>query len=95
MHIEAPTRREIWLALFLLVSLLLISRSRSDLNIPPDVRVSGLLTENSSHVQHHSAPHQRIQWGTGEVPQTKIITHVPGKLSSAVERVYMPNYILN
>jgi hypothetical protein len=85
MLIESPTRREIWLAVFLLVSLLFISRSRSDLNLPRSVRAGpedNLPTQNSTYLEHGIAPQllrDRVRWAS-QVPQTKIVAHVPGEL---------------
>ena len=88
MHIESPTRREIWLAVFLLISLLFFSRSRTNFDVAPSTRTSGpndnfSPSQNSSDVEQEITPQpfrDRLKWGAGEIPQTKIVAHVPGTL---------------
>jgi hypothetical protein len=85
MHIESPTRREIWLAVLLLVSLLFVSRSRPDFVLSPSIQSGPSdkpATQNSTHVEQEIPPQplrDRIRWGAGEIPQTKIVAHVPGE----------------
>lgn len=81
MHIEPPTRREISLAVFLLVSLLLFSRSRSNLEFSPLNRTFSA-HNSTQHGYQVTAQNFRglIRWGKGEVPQTKLVAHVPGEL---------------
>jgi hypothetical protein len=96
MHIESPTRREIWLAVLLLLSLLLISRSRSDFGVSPSLRTRpnvNTQSKNSSYVEHEVAPQplrDRIRWGTGEIPHTEVVAHVPGELYIVGSWVFLP-----
>ena len=84
MHIELPTRREVWLAASLLVSLLFFSKSRADLDITPFVHDDKSPTHNSGYVEHEREPEllrDRIRWEANDsIPQTKIVAHVPGEL---------------
>jgi len=85
MHIESPTRREVYLAILLLVSLLFVSQSRPDFDLPASVQTGSSdkqATPNSSNVEQAIAPQSlrdRIRWGAGEIPQTQILAHVPGE----------------
>lgn len=84
MHIEPPTRREIWLAVFLLITLLFVSRSRPTFELPSSASTGSqhdLATHDSASHGTELAPQSprgRIRWGSGEVPQTKLVAHVPG-----------------
>lgn len=86
MHTEAPTRREIWLAVFLLVSLLFLPGSHSDLELPASIH-TGLYGNsstrlNSSLISNDTGPQNfrdRIRWEMAQVPETKIVAHVPGR----------------
>jgi hypothetical protein len=97
MRIEKLTRREVWLAVFLLVSLLSLSKSRANFNLTPSIQTphdDKPPTHNSSYVEHEREPkllHDRIRWGANDVPQTKIVAHVPGESCL----VFSSNAILN
>lgn len=84
MHTEAPTRREIWLAVVLLLSLLFLSRSHSKFELPVSVETGingNQSTTNSSFPGNEIALQSlrdRIRWGKAQVPVTKIVAHVPG-----------------
>lgn len=85
MHTETPTRREIWLAVFLLVSLLFLSRSSHSPNaLPASIQTDlhgNLSAPNASLAGDEIVLHSlrdRIRWGKAQVPETKIVAHVPG-----------------
>ncbi|KZP22516.1 hypothetical protein FIBSPDRAFT_1043561 [Athelia psychrophila] len=90
MHIEAPSRREVWLAVLLLLSLLLISRSNSASSF------SSAGTGAQEDAQPHSAVKVQpqnirdvIKWGTGEVPHSAVVAHVPGW--TIIDKLYLLN----
>jgi hypothetical protein len=96
MHTETPTRREIWLAVFLLVSLLFLSRSsHSSYVLPASIQTGlqgNLSAPNASLAGDEIVLHSlrdRIRWGKAQVPETKIVAHVPGW--TIFDKLYMLN----
>jgi hypothetical protein len=97
MHIKSLTRREVWLAVFVLVSLLFLSKSHANLDHTPFIRTPHdhrPPTYNSSYVEHERERellHDRIRWGANDVPQTKIVAHVPGESYLVFSSNAIPN----
>ena len=81
MHIEAPSRREVWLVVLLLASVLLISWSNpsSSVTSTGSALQEGVVVNSSLEVKPKNI-RDVVQWGTGEVPHSSVVAHVPGEL---------------
>jgi hypothetical protein len=80
-----PTRREIVLVLALLLAILYYSNSHVDTRLVPapispplhpSVQVNTALQEKTPHVYD-----TRLTWGNNQVPQSKVLSNVPGNFS--------------
>lgn len=95
MALAPPTRRELVIVTLLLVFLLLASSFRSDKQpsrpLHPYLGVdNNNISAAPAGVSHGGAPETlitRLSWGTSPVPQTKVLAHVPGQLSSPCDSV--------
>lgn len=81
MALEPPTRREILLVTLLLLGLLYLSRSntRQHFTSVPPPRIS--FHSESSTLGEEQIPRKldtRLTWDASQVPETKIVAHVPG-----------------
>jgi hypothetical protein len=90
-----PTRREIVLLTLLLAVLLLLTQVNTNLDLQTSLRLAPKQThtERPSNLTAPSTkfepqlPRTHIEWGSSQVPQTRIVAHVPG-MSSALSFLF-------
>lgn len=87
LNVGPPTKREIWISIVLLVSLLLFTRVNYTARYQQSY-IDAVTHKSKDHVNSvtdtPSSPRNyrtRSFWASGEVPETQILVHVAGKLS--------------